>query len=193
MYESVRRHPNYSIAQQEENKYDIKDSNGYSIRQHVPHPYVTVTIDGRMEYLHRLVAEQWLERPEGCDCVDHKNGDRTDNRLSNLEWVSYRDNGVNKTKGKLGAIEFITNKPDDLEPITEYISNRDVWEFENAYYSPSLDKYLEYIPRLDKYKVKRQFQCKKFQQVKFNDKNTKRQKSLYTHRLNSQFNILHSK
>jgi hypothetical protein len=63
-----------------QNKYDIKDPSGYSIRQHAPHPYVTVTIDGRMEYLHRLVAEQWLEHPEGCDCVDHKNGDRTDNR-----------------------------------------------------------------------------------------------------------------
>ena len=42
--------------------------------------------------VHRLMAEAFLERPPGCDVVNHKNFDRADNRLDNLEWVTSREN-----------------------------------------------------------------------------------------------------
>ena len=44
-------------------------------------------------YVHRLVAEAFYGKP--CDNriqVDHVNGDRHDNRLANLEWVSHKEN-----------------------------------------------------------------------------------------------------
>ena len=42
--------------------------------------------------IHRLVAEAFLERPVGATEVNHKDGNKWNNDISNLEWVSQREN-----------------------------------------------------------------------------------------------------
>ncbi|MCB5173631.1 NUMOD4 domain-containing protein [Microvirga lenta] len=55
--------------------------------------YLTVTLDrGKRALVHRLVAETFLSRPDGATVVNHKNGDKRDNRAENLEWGDYTHN-----------------------------------------------------------------------------------------------------
>jgi HNH endonuclease/NUMOD4 motif len=56
--------------------------------------YPTVNIGGRTKYVHRLVAEAFLDNPQGKRVVNHKNGDRADSRLSNLEWATHSENNT---------------------------------------------------------------------------------------------------
>lgn len=65
---------------------------------HGPTGYAQIglsTGNGRKQlktYVHRVVAEVFLGRcPTGC-VVNHKNGDRQDNRLSNLEYITHAGN-----------------------------------------------------------------------------------------------------
>lgn len=49
--------------------------------------YVNLYVNKKLVhfYIHRLVADAFLEKEEGKGCINHKNEIRTDNRISNLE------------------------------------------------------------------------------------------------------------
>lgn len=53
--------------------------------------------DGKIirKFVHRLVAETFLENPENKEMVDHINGDHKDNRLCNLRWSTRSENMLN--------------------------------------------------------------------------------------------------
>ena len=46
-------------------------------------------------WLHRLVAESFSEKREGCEVVDHIDGDKTNNNAENLRWVTPAENSAN--------------------------------------------------------------------------------------------------
>lgn len=55
--------------------------------------FVPLTKEGRSKntYVHRLVAEAFLIKSDK-QFVNHINGDKTDNRVDNLEWCTRREN-----------------------------------------------------------------------------------------------------
>ena len=70
-------------------------------------------------YVHRLVAMTFLDNPNNCDQVNHKNLDRTDNRLENLEWVSASENQFHKTRYRDEKIKMLEERIDQLKSIVK--------------------------------------------------------------------------
>lgn len=47
---------------------------------------------GKVHYVHRLVMDAFSENPDNLPCVNHKDEDPYNNKLSNLEWCTYKYN-----------------------------------------------------------------------------------------------------
>lgn len=60
------------------------------------YPCITLTINGKPKFyrIHRLLAELFIPNPENKPFVNHKDRDRTNYSLDNLEWVTAQENVV---------------------------------------------------------------------------------------------------
>lgn len=60
--------------------------------------YLQVSIDKQkhhtQKYIHRLVAETFIDNPNNSETINHKDGNKTNNCVENLEWTSYSENAI---------------------------------------------------------------------------------------------------
>ena len=122
-----------------------RKSNHRIIKEHIDSTkgnYVYVNLNGNRYRKHRIIAEQFIPNPNGFPCVDHINHDRTDYHVQNIRWCSYSDNCKNKSSHKGVEYEYIEDDdlPDDLIIVSDYGNH----EFEDLYYSESMDRFLFY-------------------------------------------------
>ena len=54
--------------------------------------YAFVTNKGKSYFVHRLVAETFIDNPEGKDEVNHIDRNKLNNSAKNLEWVTHKEN-----------------------------------------------------------------------------------------------------
>jgi hypothetical protein len=103
-YEGIYEVSNYGKVKRLETL--VKNKNGYRLVKEkilkIPsHIYQSVFLSNgkiKQHYVHRLVATAFIPNPLNKEQVNHKDGNKLNNNLSNLEWVT-------KAENQLHAIE----------------------------------------------------------------------------------------
>jgi hypothetical protein len=114
--------------------------------------YMRTGINKKAKGLHQIVAETFLENTDNKPTVNHKNKNRTDNRLINLEWATYAENNSHKNENsvktyynhKNGRTVLRINKENN-EVIETYetIILASKWILENIYKQDTKNKDIE--------------------------------------------------
>ena len=90
MYKEIEQYPNYEI-----NEFGIirnKTTGNIKKQSDSVHGYMTVRLGKKKLYVHRLVAEAFIPNPHGYPQVNHKDEDKSNNHVSNLEWCTSKYN-----------------------------------------------------------------------------------------------------
>ena len=139
-YRVIKDFPNYEISEDCEVR-NIKT--GRIIKQYQLHGYYRVALikeKGKKQITvatHRLLAIAFIPNIENYPIIDHINRIKTDNRISNLRWVTYKENAnnvdihkrvhKNKTKYNIGLflcektnLWIVKNRTSKLKVIGKY-------------------------------------------------------------------------
>lgn len=136
---SYGRIRSFTITQQLKNgRIRIKDGRVKKLRLDSKGCYLVVELfkdkRARTFLVHRLITTTFFGRKDGME-VNHKNGEKTDNNIDNLEWCTHKENELHKrhilnrvsrsAMGKTGN-QHIRSKP--IRQINSETGGITIWE-----------------------------------------------------------------
>lgn len=129
-----------------------KHAKGRELSQYFnPDGYLRVNMNNRSYEIHRIVTKFYLgDMPKGL-CVNHKDGNKLNNRPSNLEYITISENIKHAIKMGL----HICNRP-ELMPTYKDGRTRDKVKYKHDWYMQNRERIL--LKTKQKYEAKKQSQ-----------------------------------
>lgn len=91
---------------------------GRILRTDLRSGYPYVVLNGRKKYVHILVAEAFIPNPNGYPQVNHRNENKEDNRVENLEWCDAKYNANYGTRNE--RISKNNHREGKPKPVWQY-------------------------------------------------------------------------
>ena len=90
-----------------------------SIQKNPDNHYKFIFIKRKKYYIHRLVGYTFIDNPYNKNTIDHIDRNRQNNNLTNLRWVSIKENNNNKEIPRGSGIMIKRNLG---------VGRKDIWE-----------------------------------------------------------------
>ena len=132
-WESVKGYKNYYLVSTTGLVYSIRSKKLLSPFISSGYLQIELNLNGiaKKHLIHRIVAEAYLPNPNNLPCVNHKDGNKLNNDISNLEWCSYKENmehaseyGLLKNIGSNSPARKLTEE--DVKYIRNVYKKRDL-------------------------------------------------------------------